>query len=125
MPHFSAKAEKLVRELARRKAVDRASGRTITSPSLAAPLVNAGALAKATSKRGGGSQVTLYWLTPTGLALRAGLDGPRCRYCSCTEMNACRRGCCWVAPGVCSTPSCVRKFRRDQARRSRALEAPA
>lgn len=26
----------------------------------------------------------------------------KCRYCGCTDENACEGGCCWVAPRVCS-----------------------
>lgn len=35
-----------------------------------------------------------------------------CRYCGCTDDNACDEGCCWVDPQetVCSSDSCIEKY---------------
>lgn len=107
MPTLSKAQESVVLALQKAKAFDRASGRTISSPQAAAPLVNAGALDKASKKPPGGSQTTVYWLTGVGQAMAASLKGPRCRHCGCTEMNACKAGCSWVKPGLCSNPKCV------------------
>lgn len=107
MPIFTKNAEKLVLWLATRKAMDRERAVAIPSAAIAAPLVNARVLEKATRKRGGGSQTTVYWLAPAGVLMVKALKGPRCRKCGCTEMNACKGGCAWVRPGLCSNPKCV------------------
>jgi len=117
MPTFSKVAEDLVLKLAKAKSFDRASARTITSPPAAVRLVNAGALDKATRKTKGGSQSTVYWLTATGQLMAKGLNGQRCRHCACSEFNACKGGCSWVKPDVCSNPKCVTaEVRRTEGR---------
>lgn len=45
----------------------------------------------------------------------------RCRYCGCTDSNACLTGtdggpCAWVAPGVavCDTPACLARLAQER-----------
>jgi hypothetical protein len=33
----------------------------------------------------------------------------QCQYCKCTDERACVGGCCWIAEGVCSSPTCRRQ----------------
>lgn len=114
MPMFSNSCESVVKYLGSKRAVDRASGVTLSSPMAAAPLYNAGAIDKRSHKPAGGSQRTLYWLTTAGLAMLKGFGGQRCRECACTEFNACRIGhasetCRWVEQNLCSAPPCLKR----------------
>ena len=46
-----------------------------------------------------------------------------CRFCKCTERNACATPtgrCFWIAPDICSAPACVHKFYASMAPRERA-----
>lgn len=63
--------------------------------------------------------------------MSAALQPGVCRYCGCTEDNACRtppsgEPCCWVEDDrtVCSGWNCQRKYRADQ-RPSVARKTPA
>jgi hypothetical protein len=55
--------------------------------------------------------------------LRAAISLQRvCVHCGCSDLQACPRGCSWViqhehAPtGVCSSPACVRKEKKQAAK---------
>lgn len=55
-----------------------------------------------------------------------------CRYCKCTELNACRtppsgEPCCWADERrtVCSNPSCLAQWRIDRERDRREREDAA
>lgn len=72
---ITAAGEKVLRELDRAKAYDRASARQVSSTPAAAPLYNTGILDKATKRPAGGSQVTVYWITPAGRKSLRNLKG--------------------------------------------------
>lgn len=40
--------------------------------------------------------------TFTAESIRRGGEGPECRVCGCTELNACPGGCSWVEEDLCS-----------------------
>lgn len=118
MPTFTTQAQRIARMLLKMKAYDKAGGIPLNAGATrsAAKLINAGIAAKGTKKPKGGSQHTVYWLTDTGLEFARGLDKRKCRFCGCTEMNACQTPdgpCHWVLEDVCSNPPCVRKACRE------------
>lgn len=113
MPIFTKAAEALVLSLAKKKAIDRESAVTIPSAAVASRLIDFARLEKATRKRGGASQTTVYWLTEMGREMAKDLAaGPKCRSCGCSNLNPCARGCGWLEPDLCDAPECAKKAKK-------------